>query len=108
MFANGLLIGGVIDAIDRIARNVTVDPLDLRTHAAQHAARLLGEGPQLFGFQVAGTGNLSFNDVFRHGADSTTYCKSTNQQVPVGAQMKHGAAWKAILAPRCSLRLSGA
>src|SRR2546421_8415934 len=61
-----LLVRSVVHAIDLVARDVALDPLNLRSHAAQHAARFLRNGLELSGRELAGAGNLTFDHELWH------------------------------------------
>src|SRR5271169_2286906 len=73
MFANYLLVGSGVNAVDFVGGYEAFHPLDLRTHAAQDAAGFLGDDLQFFRPQTAGSGNVSLDNVFRHGGDSTIW-----------------------------------
>jgi hypothetical protein len=66
VFPNHCFVRSDVHAIDLVSRNIAVEPLNLRSHLVQHAARFLGNGLQFFARQVACPCDFSFNDVFRH------------------------------------------
>ena len=47
VFLDGRLVRGEIDAVDLVAGNVAMEPLDLGTHSLQNVDRLLGDFTQL-------------------------------------------------------------
>ena len=53
MRLHGRLVGRVIDAVDLVVGDVTMDPLDLRSHAVQHAAGLLRDRFQFVRWQFS-------------------------------------------------------
>src|SRR5206468_9249544 len=61
-----LLVRSVVHAIDLVARDVALDPLNLRSQAAQHAARFLRDGLELSGGELASAGNLAFDHELWH------------------------------------------
>src|SRR5215813_14231265 len=61
-----LLIGRDVDAVNLVVRNEALDPLDLRSEVAQHAARLLRDGVQFVGAEFARIWDFPFNYIFRH------------------------------------------
>src|SRR6185369_11465407 len=59
--AHHRLVGRLVHAVDAVARHVALDPLDLRAHAAEHAARLLRNGLEVGRGQLAGAWDVSFD-----------------------------------------------
>src|SRR5437763_11070724 len=68
VLAHGLFIGRDVDAIDLVVGHVTLHPLDLWAHAAQHPTRFLRDALQLRFRQLSGVGNFALNDELRHVA----------------------------------------
>src|SRR5438105_15016793 len=68
VLAHGLFIGRDVDAIDLVVGDVTLHPLDLWAHAAQHSARFLRDALQLRFGQLSGVGNFALNDELGHVA----------------------------------------
>src|SRR5215207_5654863 len=66
VLADGRLVRGDVDAVDLVARDVALDPLNLRPHLLQHAARLLRDGLQLLARQVARAGYFALDEKLRH------------------------------------------
>src|SRR5438477_3273484 len=66
MFADQFLVRGDVDAVDLVIRNVAVQPLDLGTELAQHAAGSLRDGGELVGRHFTRVRNFALDDVFRH------------------------------------------
>src|SRR5215217_9368232 len=66
VFTHGRLVRRDVDAVDLVARDVALDPLNLRPHVAQHAARLLRDGLQLLRLQVARAGDFALDEILRH------------------------------------------
>src|SRR5882672_10184177 len=66
VLANRLFIWSDIDAINLVSGDVALKPLDLRTHPAQDATRLLRDRLELCGRKLSGARDLSFNYVLRH------------------------------------------
>src|SRR6202042_3397758 len=67
----GVFVGSDVDAIDFVVGDIAVQPLDLRPHVAQDAAGCLGDSLQLFRRELAGSGDLSFDDELGHWVDLT-------------------------------------
>lgn len=55
-----------VDAVNFVVGNVAVNPLNLRAHVSQYAARLLGNGLQLLWRQLSHFRNVSLDDELRH------------------------------------------
>src|SRR5262245_10438867 len=66
MLPDRLHIRSDVNAVDLLLGEITVDPLNLWTHLAQHAAGLLGDALALFGGQFARSGHISFDHILRH------------------------------------------
>src|SRR5262249_38957991 len=64
VLANALLAGGDVDAINLIARDIALHPLDLRSHAAQHTTGFLRNGLQLFRLQTTSVGDFRSTTYF--------------------------------------------
>src|SRR5580693_2055727 len=60
------LVRSEINAVHFVAGDITVEPLNLRTHSLQHADGLLGKFAQLGVGQLSGSGNFAFDDEFGH------------------------------------------
>src|SRR6185436_13377504 len=67
MLADQVLVVGKIDAIDLVAGDVALDPLDACADLVDRAARSLRDVDQLFLREIAGARNLALDDVLRHG-----------------------------------------
>jgi hypothetical protein len=61
VFPNHCFVRSDVHAIDLVSRNIAVEPLNLRSHLVQHAARFLGNGLQFFARQVTCPCDFSFN-----------------------------------------------
>src|SRR5215207_2315589 len=68
VFTHGRLVRGDVDAVDLVARDVALDPLNLRPHVPQHSARLLRDGLQLLRLQVARAGDFALDEKLRHAS----------------------------------------
>src|SRR5580692_3495176 len=66
MFADRLFIRSDVNAINLVVGNVTLHPLDVRTHFPQHTAGLLRDTLQLLGRQLARVRDFPLNNKFRH------------------------------------------
>src|SRR5665213_321216 len=66
MFANHLLVRRNIDAVNFVAGNVAVHPLDRGPHIAEDAAGFLRDCLKLRGRERSGAVNFAFNDEFGH------------------------------------------
>ena len=67
MFAHACLVRGDIDAVDLVVGNEGLDPLDLRSHGAEHTTGGLGDGGELLRGEFARVGDGAFDDEFGHG-----------------------------------------
>jgi len=63
---NRRFIGREIDAIDFVARDVTVEPLDSGTHLTENADGLLGHFPELRLGETSSSRNFAFDDELGH------------------------------------------
>jgi hypothetical protein len=66
MFLDRGFVRSEVNAIYLVARDVAVEPLDLRTHRSENADRLLGNLAQLSIGQVSGAGDFTFDNEFGH------------------------------------------
>src|SRR5690606_20984730 len=66
VLANQVGAGGDVHTGDFVAGDVTLHPLDLRTHLLQYATGGLGDGSQLIFRQRTRSGNLPFDEILRH------------------------------------------
>src|SRR6476660_5426696 len=73
MFANELFVGGDVDAVNLIAGDVAVDPLNLGAELTQDSAGCLGDRFEFITGQVSGTGNLALDNVLGHGTSVRKY-----------------------------------
>src|SRR5262252_474313 len=76
VLANCHFVRRDVDAVDFVSGNETLHPLNLRTDVADHSARLLRDGLQLFGFEFAGARKVVLDYVFWHGGDCTSVLSS--------------------------------
>ena len=51
-----------VNAVDLVVGHIAVDPLDLGTHLLEHAAGLLGDALQRVGAELAGPGDVTFDN----------------------------------------------
>src|SRR5207245_7238652 len=61
-----LFVRSIVYTIDLVARDVALNPLNLRSQAPQDAAGFLGDALELTGRKLASAGNLAFNDELWH------------------------------------------
>jgi hypothetical protein len=80
MIADHLLIGGIVDAVNLVAGDIAVDPLDLGAKGAEHSAGSLGDSLELIGGQLPRAGDLAFDNVLGHG--TLRYWTSGRLSVP--------------------------
>lgn len=66
MLNNKLFVGGQVNAIDFVAGNVAMNPLNVCSHRTQDVAGLLRDGLQFFGRELSGVGYFSFYNEFGH------------------------------------------
>ena len=66
VFVDGGLVGGDVDAIDLVAGDEALDPLELGADGGDDAAGLLGDGLKLVGGEIAGSRDLALDDEFGH------------------------------------------
>jgi hypothetical protein len=64
--ADDLFVGCDVDAVDLVGSDEGGDPLDFWVHAAKGAAGARGDGEELLGGELAGAGNVAFDEEFRH------------------------------------------
>jgi len=67
VFVDGGLVGGDVDAVDLVAGDEALDPLELGADGGDDAAGLLGDGLKLVGGEIAGSGDLTLDEEFGHG-----------------------------------------
>jgi len=67
VFVDGGLVGCDVDAVDLVAGDEALDPLELGADGGDDAAGFLGDGLELVGGEVAGSGDLALDDEFGHG-----------------------------------------
>jgi len=67
VFVDGGLVGGDVDAVDLVASDKALHPLELGADGRDDTAGLLRDGLQLVGREVAGSGDLALDDEFGHG-----------------------------------------
>src|SRR5262245_10070512 len=68
MGSHGCLIRRNVNAVDLVVGDVALDPLDLRPHAVQDAARFLRDGLQLLHRQFPGSGDVPLDHELGHYA----------------------------------------
>src|SRR5579872_1735230 len=61
MLANQLFVGRVVDAVDFVAGDVAMDPLNFGSEFAQDSAGRLGDGLQLIGRHLSSAGNFALD-----------------------------------------------
>src|SRR5205823_4293207 len=102
VLAHHLLVRRHVDAVDLVAGHVALDPLDLRPEALQDAARLLRDRLQLLRAELAGAGDLTLDEVLRHGGLlverpwAPSRVRSTPSPDMVQCTSVSEASWKAI------------
>jgi len=67
VFVDGGLVGRDVDAVDLVAGDEALDPLELGADGGDDAAGFLGDGLELVRGEVAGSGDLALDDEFGHG-----------------------------------------
>src|SRR5439155_4662019 len=103
MPADHLLIGSVVDAVDLVAGDVTLHPLDLRSQIVQDAAGLLRNALELGRRELAGAGNLAFDHELWHAPVLST---SSVWSILVGRAHEPSTARKRARNPSGSAGLS--
>src|SRR5207237_9975980 len=73
VLAHHLLARGEVHAVDLVAGDVALHPLDLRPQTLEHVARFLRDCLQLVGAELAGAGDLALDEVFGHGPSRVMY-----------------------------------
>src|SRR5919106_2233578 len=63
---NHLLVRRDVDAVDDVAGDVAVHPLDARAERVQYFVRFLRDAAELLRPPAAAAGNLTFDDVLGH------------------------------------------
>lgn len=69
MVADGLFVGGDVNAVDFVLGDLALDPLDAGAHVAEDTARLLRDGLEVGSGEVARVGDVAFDNVLRHELD---------------------------------------
>src|SRR5258708_28991261 len=90
MFPDHFLVGCSIHAVNFVAGDVAVDPLDLRDQLVQHTARFLRNRMQLVLRQFPRAGDFTLNEVFRHSSTSRILWIS----MMIAAEAYQAARWK--------------
>jgi hypothetical protein len=67
--ADGLFVGGDVDAVDLVLGDVALDPLNFGAHVAEDAAGLLRNCLEVAGREVASIRDVPFNYVLWHRQD---------------------------------------
>jgi len=79
MLSNNLFIGSVVDAIDLVASDVAVDPLNFRPEFTEYSTRRLRDGLEFGWREFSGTRNFAFDHIFGHGSsERMSECDRTN------------------------------
>ena len=85
MFADNFFVGSAIDAVNLVAGNVAVDPLNLRAEVVQYAARLLRNSPQVRGDNFPAPGiSRSMRYFGMMGSSIVSYCAPAGGGVAAG------------------------
>src|SRR5258707_5003529 len=66
VFADHLLVGSDIDAVDFVPSYITVEPLNLWSQILEHVAGFLRNRCHLLRCYIPHSGDIAFDDVFRH------------------------------------------
>src|SRR5258708_9203957 len=66
VFADHLLVGSDIDAVDFVPSYITVEPLNLWSQILQHVAGFLRNRCHFLRRYIPHSGDIAFDDVFRH------------------------------------------
>jgi len=64
--ADDLFVGGDVDAVDLVGGDEGGEPLYFGVEAAEGAAGAFGDSDELFAREVAGVGDVAFDEKFRH------------------------------------------
>src|SRR5260370_19482874 len=67
---DSLLVGRKVNAVDLVFRNITIEPLNLRSHLLQDLQRLKRDLPDLRLRERSRTRNFPFDHELRHGCSS--------------------------------------
>src|SRR5271166_5834335 len=66
MFADELLVGRIVDAVDLVIGDIAVHPLNLGAEVLEYTARFLRDALQLFRRKLSGARQFALDHVFGH------------------------------------------
>jgi len=64
--ADDLFVGCEVDAVDLVGGDEGGDPLDFGIDASEGGAGAFGDGGELLGCELTGSGDVAFDEKFRH------------------------------------------